>query len=219
MDPGERCTIKQLFVTWLPGLSPGQPEPAYILNKMAQLLGLVFTNEFLTEWPSFFTDLISLVPTGGVVVLDVVFRVLTAIHELEVDRELQQLHSAGELARNTHIKGAMRAHAVDVIADTWYGMSPIGPCYLHPSCSLLFHVSRLFVCSEGQPSREHPVSAVSRASFLAGALLLPAIRALRLTQPRPSLGSRFCSRVASSSHLVTSTSQVLLPIYVCRGLV
>ena len=89
-------------------------------------------------------------------VLDVVFRVLTAIHELVVDREMQQLHSAGELARNAHIKGAMRAHAVDVIADTWYGMSPIGPCYLYLSCSLLFPVSRLFVCSEGQPSREHP---------------------------------------------------------------
>ena len=52
MDPGQKSTIKQLFVTWLSGLSPGQPEPAYILNKMAQLLGLVFTNEFLTERPS-----------------------------------------------------------------------------------------------------------------------------------------------------------------------
>jgi exportin-T len=120
MDPGHKRTIKQLFVTWLSGLSPAQPEPAYILNKMAQLLSLVFVNEFLTEWPSFFTDLISLVPTGGVVVLDVIFRVLTAIHELVVDREMQLLHSADELARNGHIKDAMRSHAVAAIADAWY---------------------------------------------------------------------------------------------------
>jgi len=128
MDPGHKRTIKQLFVTWLSGLSPAQPEPAYILNKMAQLLSLVFVNEFLTEWPSFFTDLISLVPTGGVVVLDVIFRVLTAIHELVVDREMQLLHSADELARNGHIKDAMRAHAVAAIADAWYELSPFAVC-------------------------------------------------------------------------------------------
>lgn len=67
-----------------------QPEKPFIRNKAAQVFALTFVMEYLTLWPKFFFDILSLVglnPLG----LDVYLRTLMAIDAEVVDRNI--LHS------------------------------------------------------------------------------------------------------------------------------
>lgn len=68
----------------------GQPEKPFIRNKAAQVFALTFVMEYLTLWPKFFFDILSLVglnPHG----VDVYLRTLMAIDAEVVDRDI--LHS------------------------------------------------------------------------------------------------------------------------------
>ncbi len=53
--------------------------------QVAQLIVLVFLWEYPSEWPTFFADLL---PLEGLAVMDVFLRVLTAIDECVVDRDM-----------------------------------------------------------------------------------------------------------------------------------
>lgn len=64
-----------------------QPEKTFIRNKAAQVLALTFVTEYLTVWPEFFFDVLSLVglnPHG----VDVYLRTLMAIDGEVVDRDI-----------------------------------------------------------------------------------------------------------------------------------
>lgn len=66
------------------------PEKVFIRNKAAQVLALTFVMEYLTLWPKFFFDVLSLVglnPNG----VDIYLRTLMAIDAEVVDRDI--LHS------------------------------------------------------------------------------------------------------------------------------
>lgn len=68
----------------------GQPEKPFIRNKAAQVFALTFIMEYLTMWPKFFFDILSLVglnPHG----VDIYLRMLMAIDGEVVDRDV--LHS------------------------------------------------------------------------------------------------------------------------------
>lgn len=68
-------------------LMSSQPEKPFIKNKAAQVFSLTFIMEYLTAWPKFFFDLLSLVglnPHG----LDIYLRTLMAIDAEVVDRDI-----------------------------------------------------------------------------------------------------------------------------------
>lgn len=67
-----------------------QPEKPFIRNKAAQVFALTFVMEYLTMWPKFFFDILSMVglnPLG----VDIYLRTLMAIDAEVVDRNI--LHS------------------------------------------------------------------------------------------------------------------------------
>lgn len=71
-------------------LMNAQPEKPFIRNKAAQVFALTFVMEYLTLWPKFFFDILSLVglnPHG----VDIYLRTLMAIDAEVVDRDI--LHS------------------------------------------------------------------------------------------------------------------------------
>ena len=83
-------------------------EPNYIKNKVAQLSVLIFVNEFPEKWPTFFKDISRFLPTGGAAAMDFYLRVMDAVDEIVVYREMAR--SSTEAARNGVIKDAMRAN-------------------------------------------------------------------------------------------------------------
>ncbi len=71
-------------------LMNAHPEKTFIRNKAAQVFALTFVMEYLTLWPKFFFDILSLVglnPHG----VDIYLRTLMAIDAEVVDRDI--LHS------------------------------------------------------------------------------------------------------------------------------
>lgn len=81
--------MKLLCVSLLQ-LMNAQPEKPFIRNKAAQVFALTFVMEYLTMWPKFFFDILSMVglnPLG----VDIYLRTLMAIDAEVVDRNI--LHS------------------------------------------------------------------------------------------------------------------------------
>lgn len=81
--------MKRLCVSLLQ-LMNAQPEKPFIRNKAAQVFALTFVMEYLTMWPKFFFDILSMVglnPLG----VDIYLRTLMAIDAEVVDRNI--LHS------------------------------------------------------------------------------------------------------------------------------
>uniref|UniRef100_A0A4W4DVJ7 Exportin-T n=1 Tax=Electrophorus electricus TaxID=8005 RepID=A0A4W4DVJ7_ELEEL len=110
--------IRETLMKWLQlQLMGGQPEKPFIKNKAAQVLALTFVREYLTIWPKFFFDLLSLVglnPHG----LDIYLRTLMAVDAEVVDRDI--LHSPEETRRNTLIKDHMRESCIPALVESWY---------------------------------------------------------------------------------------------------
>lgn len=82
-------SVKLLCVSLLQ-LMNTQPEKPFIRNKAAQVFALTFVMEYLTMWPKFFFDILSMVglnPLG----VDIYLRTLMAIDAEVVDRNI--LHS------------------------------------------------------------------------------------------------------------------------------
>ena len=90
-------------------LMNNQPEKPFIRNKAAQVFALTFIMEYLTLWPKFFFDILSLVglnPHG----IDIYLRTLMAIDGEVVDRDI--LHSPE--VRRAHLPQTSRHHLVSV---------------------------------------------------------------------------------------------------------
>uniref|UniRef100_A0A8C7KMG6 Exportin-T n=1 Tax=Oncorhynchus kisutch TaxID=8019 RepID=A0A8C7KMG6_ONCKI len=102
---------------FLEGKERWREEKPFIRNKAAQVFALTFVMEYLTHWPKFFFDLLSLVglnPHG----VDVYLRTLMAIDAEVVDRDI--LHSPEEVRRNTLIKDGMREQVIPSLVESWY---------------------------------------------------------------------------------------------------
>uniref|UniRef100_A0A8C5AYP8 Exportin-T n=1 Tax=Gadus morhua TaxID=8049 RepID=A0A8C5AYP8_GADMO len=110
--------IRETLMKWLQGqLMNSQPEKPFIRNKAAQVFALTFVMEYLTLWPKFFFDILSLVglnPNG----VDVYLRTLMAIDAEVVDRDT--LHSTEDTRRNTLIKDTMREQCIPNLVESWF---------------------------------------------------------------------------------------------------
>uniref|UniRef100_A0A0B6ZHY5 Exportin-T n=1 Tax=Arion vulgaris TaxID=1028688 RepID=A0A0B6ZHY5_9EUPU len=111
-------TMKEFVMTSLEkeSVTASQSKP-FIRNKLAQLISLVFVNDFPHRWPLFFTNLLSTLPRGPQAV-DMYLRVLLAIDTEVVDRDI--VHSPEEAHRNNMLKDAMRGQCVNDLANSWY---------------------------------------------------------------------------------------------------
>eukprot|EP00038_Savillea_parva_P008981 m.180452 g.180452 ORF g.180452 m.180452 type:complete len:968 (-) comp15007_c0_seq1:43-2946(-) len=114
LEAEQQQWLKELVLDWM---GRAGREPASIRNKAAQFLIQIFVHEFPERWPSFFDDVLSLLDTSTPATFDFFFRMLKTIDELVVDRGMSR--SPDELARNTHIKDAMRLGPNTKIAEAW----------------------------------------------------------------------------------------------------
>ncbi|XP_029471557.1 exportin-T isoform X2 [Rhinatrema bivittatum] len=94
-----------------------QPEKTFIRNKAAQVFALVFISEYLTKWPKFFFDILSVVGLNlrGV---DLYLRILMAVDTEVVDRDI--VHTPEEARRNTLLKDTMREQCIPSLVESWY---------------------------------------------------------------------------------------------------
>lgn len=110
--------FRETLMKWLQcQLMNTQPEKPFIRNKAAQVFALTFVMEYLTMWPKFFFDILSLVglnPNG----VDIYLRTLMAIDAEVVDRDI--LHSAEDMRRNTLIKDNMREQCIPSLVESWF---------------------------------------------------------------------------------------------------
>uniref|UniRef100_A0A8C8S4R3 Exportin-T n=1 Tax=Pelusios castaneus TaxID=367368 RepID=A0A8C8S4R3_9SAUR len=110
--------IRETLITWLQAqmLNP-QPEKTFIRNKAAQVFALLFVTEYLTKWPKFFFDILSVVdlnPQG----VDLYLRILMAVDAELVDRDV--VHTSEEARRNTLLKDTMREQCIPSLVESWY---------------------------------------------------------------------------------------------------
>lgn len=79
-------------------MANSQPEKTFIRNKAAQVFALLFVTEYLTKWPKFFFDVLSVVglnPQG----VDLYLRILMAVDAELVDRDVVHTSEASCLFR------------------------------------------------------------------------------------------------------------------------
>ncbi|KAK9766337.1 pre-tRNA nuclear export protein [Basidiobolus ranarum] len=101
-------------------------EPAFLRNKLAHAVTLLFINLYPTTWPTFFSDFILLLTSNSVdsnkrtnpKVVDFFLRVLMAIDEEVVNVTVPRTKE--EASRNSLIKDAMREGDVQKITSVWY---------------------------------------------------------------------------------------------------
>ncbi|MGH0147853.1 UNVERIFIED_CONTAM: hypothetical protein FKN15_062915 [Acipenser sinensis] len=105
--------VRETLMTWLQSqLMNAQPEKTFIRNKAAQVFALMFVTEYLTKWPKFFFDILTVVglnPRG----VDLYLRMLMAIDAEVVDRDI--VHTA-ELMNAQPEKTFIRNKAAQVFA-------------------------------------------------------------------------------------------------------
>ncbi|XP_037551554.1 exportin-T [Nematolebias whitei] len=118
LSTAQQQLIRETLMKWLQcQLMNAQPEKTFIRNKAAQVFALTFVMEYLTAWPEFFFDVLSLVglnPHG----VDVYLRTLMAIDGEVVDRDI--LHTPEETRRNILIKDTMREQCIPSLVESWF---------------------------------------------------------------------------------------------------
>ncbi|XP_061920622.1 exportin-T [Entelurus aequoreus] len=118
LSGAQQQLIRETLMKWLQmQLMNTQPEKVFIRNKAAQVFALTFIMEYLTLWPKFFFDILSLVgvnPHG----VDIYLRTLMAIDAEVVDRDI--LHAPEDTRRNTLIKDTMREQCIPSLVESWF---------------------------------------------------------------------------------------------------
>ncbi|XP_052175339.1 exportin-T isoform X2 [Diospyros lotus] len=91
--------------------------PAFVKNKLAQVLVTLIYFEYPLIWPTVFVDYLPHLRKGAVVI-DMFCRVLNALDDELIS--LDYPRSAGEIAVAARVKDAMRQQCVSQIVRTWY---------------------------------------------------------------------------------------------------
>ncbi|EGG15755.1 armadillo-like helical domain-containing protein [Cavenderia fasciculata] len=114
----ERTKLKSTLIDWVKIHLTKNTEELAIKNKYAQIVVLLFKQEYPEQWPNFFNEYLSLLQVGGVPAIDIFLRILKAIDEEVVSFNVHR--STTELAQNTQIKDSMREGAIKDIVKSWY---------------------------------------------------------------------------------------------------
>ncbi|KAG0254528.1 pre-tRNA nuclear export protein [Actinomortierella ambigua] len=102
-------------------------EPPYLKNKFAHSVALLFRQTYLKSWPTFFTEMLSMIAplpnTAGksnMRMVDLFLRVLMSIDEEVVNTLTHRTMTKEENALNIDIKDRMREQDVPQLAAAWY---------------------------------------------------------------------------------------------------
>jgi len=110
--------LKILIMEWLKKCcTTGQK--VFIQKKTAQVICLLFLQEYPTKWLTFFKDIMALLGYGDKG-SEMYLRILLAIDDEVVARHVQP--SSMEMDRNTKIKDTMRVHCVSELVESWYSL-------------------------------------------------------------------------------------------------
>ncbi|EHA99658.1 Exportin-T [Heterocephalus glaber] len=126
--------IRETLISWLQAqMLSLQPEKTFIRNKAAQVFALLFVTEYLTKWPKFFFDILSVVdlnPRG----IDLYLRILMAIDSELVDRDVVHTSEASHMSIEV-----LREEACDCLFEIVNkGMDPVDKMKLVESlCQVL----------------------------------------------------------------------------------
>ncbi|KAF9294429.1 pre-tRNA nuclear export protein [Mortierella antarctica] len=103
------------------------PEPAYIKNKFAHAVALLFRQMYLKSWTTFFSEMLAMIaPLPGSVgksnikMVDMFIRILKAIDEEVVNPLSHRFTTKEQNALNIAIKDRMREQDVPLLANAWY---------------------------------------------------------------------------------------------------
>lgn len=115
----EKQTIKTGLLNWYREQLPQRAnEPPYIRNKFAHIIVLLFINEFLKSWGSFFSDLA--LNLSSQIHVDMFLRICLTIDEEIVSRLIQR--NEQEANTSTNIKDKMREVAIVDLVNMWYNI-------------------------------------------------------------------------------------------------
>ncbi|ELR25264.1 Exportin 1like protein [Acanthamoeba castellanii str. Neff] len=118
LAPPEKTGLREVLIKWIrEHLVQHQDEQAAIKNKLAYILVLFFKQDYLAQWPTFFSELFGLLQLGPVVI-DMFLRIIKTIDEEVVSVEVQR--SAEEHTHNIAIKDRMRDDCINTMVEIWY---------------------------------------------------------------------------------------------------
>jgi exportin-T len=106
LSPDMRLGLRKTLMDWI-SLRFGSPntsasvEPSFLKNKLAHLLVSLVRRQYPNEWPSFFRDLLQLVSTGSVAMLDLYLRICVSLDQEVVCRYIHRTQE--DLNLNTMI--------------------------------------------------------------------------------------------------------------------
>ncbi|KAL7641021.1 UNVERIFIED_CONTAM: hypothetical protein RMT77_008158 [Armadillidium vulgare] len=114
----DQTLFRQNVFQWMSSICLSSThEKLFIRNKTAQLLSLIFIVDYISRWPTFIDDLLSMQQHGPNAV-DLYLKILLAIDAEVVDRDI--LHTQAETERSTLLKDTMRERSVIKMANSWY---------------------------------------------------------------------------------------------------
>ena len=105
LPPPDRSSLCTSLLLYLRDVLPLHPPPPFVRSKLASLLVSVFKADYPERWPSFFPDLLSLLPRSPALV-DVSLRTLRAIDQEVVVHDWRRTDE--EVAHNSIIKDHVR---------------------------------------------------------------------------------------------------------------
>ncbi|RXG73630.1 Exportin-T [Armadillidium vulgare] len=112
----DQTLFRQNVFQWMSSICLSSThEKLFIRNKTAQLLSLIFIVDYISRWPTFIDDLLSMQQHGPNAV-DLYLKILLAIDAEVVDRDI--LHTQAETERSTLLKDTMRERSVIKMANS-----------------------------------------------------------------------------------------------------
>ncbi|KAK9812733.1 hypothetical protein WJX72_002830 [[Myrmecia] bisecta] len=121
LDEESRRWMKQTLMVWIQNADAVdlQQMPAFLQNKLAQIIVAVVQLEYPDQWPSFFEELLGLLSSGPAVV-SMFCRIMQAVDEDIISLEIPR--SQDEIRSSMHLKDAMRERCMTEIAEAWYAL-------------------------------------------------------------------------------------------------
>ncbi|KYQ90623.1 armadillo-like helical domain-containing protein [Tieghemostelium lacteum] len=117
LNEQDRQKLKAGLIQWYKQHLLIQNEDAAIKNKYAQVVVLLFKQEYPDQWPEFFDEFLGTLNSGPLSI-DMFLRILKSIDEEVVSFDVYR--SQTELAQNTFIKDTLRDRAIVRIVKAWY---------------------------------------------------------------------------------------------------
>ena len=121
--PDRKQLFRNLLLSWMEH-SP-DPSPAFLLKKKCQILTHVFLQDYPDTWPSFFSDLLSLLPPYSPDPTLIYLHTLLCMSDEVMDKTVTR--TPQEQFRANHIKDRMREETVPQLVESWMSILSVPP--------------------------------------------------------------------------------------------